>query len=143
MGRIFAIDYGHKRVGMAVTDPLQIIATSLETVSPKELLPFLTNYFAKEKVDTIVLGLPTRLDGTDTNITGFVKGFTGTLKKAFPEIEVVNHDERFTSALALKSMIASGTSKKDRRKKGNIDMVSATIILQSYMESQHLQKKFY
>ena len=140
MGRIIAIDYGHKRVGLAVTDPLQIIASSLETISPKELLPYLTKYFLKESVDTIVLGMPTRLDGSNTNITGFVKNLTGTLRNTFPEKEVVNHDERFTSGLALKAMIASGTSKKERRIKGNIDMVSATIILQSYMESIDLQK---
>lgn len=140
MGRILAIDYGHKRVGLAVTDPLQIIASSLETVSPKELLPFLEKYFITEKVDKIILGLPVNLDGSNTNITGFVKGFTNTLRNKFPDIEVINHDERFTSKLALNAMIASGTTKKDRRIKGNIDMVSATIILQSYMESVELQK---
>ncbi|MES2794793.1 MAG: Holliday junction resolvase RuvX [Bacteroidota bacterium] len=142
MGRIIAIDFGRKRVGLAVTDPLKIIASSLETISPKELLPYLTNYFVKEKVDTIVLGMPTKLDGSDTNITSAVKGLTGVLKKTFPEIEIVNHDERFTSGIALRSMIASGTSKKERRTKGNIDKVSATIILQSYMESLDLQKKW-
>lgn len=140
MGRIIAIDYGHKRVGLAVTDPLQIIASSLETISPKELLPYLTKYLAKENVDRIVLGMPTRLDGTNTNITGFVRNLTNTLKNTFSDVEVVNHDERFTSGLALKAMIASGTSKKDRRVKGNIDKVSATIILQSYMESIELQQ---
>ena len=140
MGRILAIDYGHKRVGLAVTDPLQIIASSLETITPKELLPYLKQYFAKEKVDAIILGMPKKLDGTDTNITAFVKGFTETLRQSFPEQEVINHDERFTSALALKAMIASGTSKKDRRTKGNLDKISATIILQSYMESLELQK---
>jgi putative holliday junction resolvase len=142
MARIMAIDYGHKRVGLAVTDPLKIIASSLETISPKELLPYLKKYFLKEPVETLVLGLPTRLDGTDTNITAYVKGLTKVLKTTFPDIEIINHDERFTSKLALKSMIASGTSKKDRRTKGNIDMVSATIILQSYMESVELQNKF-
>jgi putative holliday junction resolvase len=140
MSRIIAIDFGHKRVGLAVTDPMQIIATSLETISPKELLPYLHKYFKNELVETIVLGMPTRLDGTDTTITRFVKGLTLQLKKAFPDIHVVNHDERFTSAIALKSMIASGTSKKERRIKGNLDKVSATIILQSYMESIDLQK---
>jgi putative holliday junction resolvase len=142
MARIMAIDYGHIRVGLAVTDPLKIIASSLETISPKELLPYLKKYFLKEPVETLVLGLPTRLDGTDTNITAYVKGLTKVLKTTFPDIEIINHDERFTSKLALKSMIASGTSKKDRRTKGNIDMVSATIILQSYMESVELQNKF-
>jgi putative holliday junction resolvase len=139
MARILAIDYGHKRVGIAVTDPLKIIASSLETISPKELLPYLKNYFLKEAVETIVLGMPSRLDGSDTTITAHIKGLTGLLRTTFPEIEVVNHDERFTSKLALNAMIASGTSKKDRRTKGNIDMVSATIILQSYMESLELQ----
>ncbi len=142
MARIFAIDYGHKRVGLAVTDPLKIIASSLETISPKELLPYLKKYLQKEQVETIVVGMPTRLDGTDTNITAFVKGLTKSLKDTFPEVEILNHDERFTSKLALKSMIDSGSSKKDRRLKGNIDMVSATIILQSYMESVELQSKY-
>jgi putative holliday junction resolvase len=141
MGRIFAIDYGHKRVGMAVTDPLQIIASSLETIPPKALIPYLTQYFQKEQVDTLIIGMPTRLDGSDTTITNYVKGLVKTLKKAFPDTEILTHDERFTSAIALKSMIASGTSKKDRRTKGNIDMVSATIILQSYMESRTLQHR--
>ncbi len=140
MGRILAIDFGRKRVGLAVTDPLKIIATSLKTIPPNELVAFLKSYHLAEGVETIVLGMPTRLDGTDTNITAQVKGLTKTLKTAFPDINVVNHDERFTSAIALKSMIASGTTKKDRRTKGNIDMVSATIILQSYMESIDLQQ---
>jgi putative holliday junction resolvase len=140
MGRILAIDYGHKRVGLAVTDPLQIIASSLETVPPIDLLPFLEKYFLTEKVDKIILGLPVNLDGSDTNITRFVKMFTNTLRTKFPDIEVINHDERFTSKLALNAMIASGTTKKDRRIKGNIDKVSATIILQSYMESVDLQR---
>ena len=94
----------------------------------------------REPVETLVLGMPTRLDGSDTNITAHVKGLTNVLRTTFPEIEIVNHDERFTSRLALNSMIASGTSKKDRRTKGNLDMVSATIILQSYMESVELQR---
>jgi putative holliday junction resolvase len=141
MGRIMAIDYGHKRVGLAVTDPLQIIATSLETIHPKELNRFLTNYFSKEKVEKVILGMPSRLDGSDTNITSHVKGLVGLLQKTFPEVEFITHDERFTSKIALKSMIAAGTSKKDRRTKGNLDMVSATIILQSYMESCVLQNR--
>lgn len=141
MGRIMAIDFGLRRVGLAVTDPLQIIASSLETIHPKELTVYLTNYFQKEKVDLVVFGMPRRLDGTDTNITGHVKGLVGILRKTFPEVQFTTHDERYTSAIALKSMIASGTSKKDRRTKGNLDMVSATIILQSYMESCELQNK--
>lgn len=140
MGRIMAIDFGHKRVGLAVTDSLKIIATSLKTITPAELIPFLKNYLESEQIETIVLGMPKRLDGTDTNITGHVKGLTKSLRATFPEITIVNHDERFTSKMALRAMVASGTTKKDRRTKGNIDMVSATIILQSYMESVELQQ---
>ncbi len=141
MGRILAIDYGMKRVGMAVTDPLQIIATSLETINPNSLIKYLKAYTEKEEVDTIIVGMPTRLDGSDTNITATVKKLIFFLQKNLPLINIESHDERFTSAIALKSMIASGTSKKDRRTKGNIDKVSATIILQSYMESRSLQTK--
>jgi putative holliday junction resolvase len=141
MGRLMAVDFGLKRVGLAVTDPLQIIASSLETIPPKELTEYLTAYFKKEKVDLVIFGLPKKLDGTDTNITGHVKGLVGIFRKAFPEIDFTTHDERYTSSIALKAMIASGTSKKERRTKGNLDKVAATIILQSYMESRVLQNR--
>jgi putative Holliday junction resolvase len=134
--RLLAIDYGTKRTGLSVTDPLQIIATALETVPTYQLLDYLKRYVTTEPVEAFVVGLPTRLDGTDTDNTPRVKSFVGKLKAAFPDIPVHWHDERFTSAMALQSMIASGVSKKDRRVKGNIDKVSAVIILQSYMESK-------
>ena len=136
MGRILAIDYGSKRVGLAVTDPLKIIASALETVHSKDVIEYLKTYTQKEEVEAFVVGMPVNLDGADTNNTPQVKGFIKTLKKALPEIPVHLHDERFTSSMALSAMISSGYSKKDRREKGNIDKISATIILQSFMESK-------
>lgn len=136
MGRILAIDYGTKRVGLAVTDPLQIIASPLDTVHSKDLIKYLKNYDHNEGIEEIVLGLPTKLDGTDTNITQQVKQIHKHLQKQFPEKPVYLHDERFTSKIALDAMIAGGAKKKDRREKGNIDKVSAAVILQSYLESR-------
>lgn len=142
MPRLLAIDYGLKRTGIAVTDPLQIIATALETVLTADLMAFLKKYVASEPVETFVVGMPRQLDNTATNNTPHVVGFVKRLKEAFPDIPVHTHDERFTSSMALQSMLASGTSKKDRREKGNIDKVSATIILQSYMEGRTLHPGF-
>ncbi|WP_128543147.1 Holliday junction resolvase RuvX [Larkinella soli] len=136
MARLLAIDYGSKRTGLAVTDPLQIIASALETVPTHQLLDYLKRYAAAEPVEAFVLGLPRRLDGSDTDNTPRVRAFAEKLKAAFPDLPVHWHDERFTSAMALQAMIAAGTKKKDRREKGNIDKVSAVIILQSYMESK-------
>ena len=136
MGRIIAIDYGTKRVGLATTDPLQIIASALDTIHAKDVLQFLKDYAQKEEVESFVLGMPTKLDGTDTNATPHVRQFHKQLKKHFPEKPVYLHDERFTSKMALDAMIAGGSKKKDRREKGNIDKISATIILQSYLESR-------
>ncbi len=136
MGRILAIDFGLKRTGLAVTDSLQIIANGLETVPTHTLLNYLLAYFTKELVDDVVIGMPKNLDNTDTDSTAAVRIFIKSFKKKFPEIPLHEHDERFTSKLALQAMIAGGMSKKDRREKGTIDRVSATIILQSYMESK-------
>ncbi len=136
MGRILAIDYGSKRVGLAVTDPLKIIASALDTIHSKDVLEFLKTYVAREEVEAMVVGMPVNLDGEDTNNTPQVKGFVKGLKKAFPDMPIHLHDERFTSSMAMSAMIASGYSKKDRREKGNIDKISATIILQSFMESK-------
>ncbi|MGA0557596.1 Holliday junction resolvase RuvX [Larkinella sp. VNQ87] len=136
MPRLLAIDYGTKRTGLAVTDPLQLIATALETVPTHQLLDYLKRYVSDEPVEAFVVGLPTRLDGTDTDNTPRVRAFVEKLKTAFPAISVQWHDERFTSSMALQAMIAGGTKKKDRREKGNIDKVSAVIILQSFMESK-------
>lgn len=136
MGRILAIDYGGKRTGLAVTDPLRIIASALTMVPSAEVIAYLKNYVATEPVDIFVVGMPIRLDGTDSSNTPAVKAFVKKLEAAFPTIPVEWHDERFTSKMALQAMIAGGSTKKDRRDKGNIDKVSAAIILQSYMESK-------
>ncbi len=136
MSRILAIDYGTKRVGLAVTDPLKIIASALETVHSKDVIEFLKAYIETEEVESFVVGMPVNLDGEDTNNTSHVKGFVKKLQTTFPDIPIHLHDERFTSKIALQAMIASGYSKKDRRVKGNIDKISAVIILQSYMEKE-------
>ncbi len=136
MGRILAIDYGTKRVGLAVTDPLQIISSPLDTIHSKDVIAFLKEYDQTEGIEAFVLGMPKKLDNTDTNATPLVRQFQKLLKKNFPEKAVYLHDERFTSKMALDAMIAGGSKKKDRREKGNIDKVSAAIILQSYLESK-------
>ena len=136
MGRILAIDFGSKRSGIAVTDSLQIIANGLDTVPTHTLLAFLQTYFTKERVDKVVIGMPKNLDNSDTDSTAGVRFFIKSFKKKFPEMPLEEHDERFTSKLAMQAMIAGGMSKKDRREKGTVDRVSATIILQSYMESK-------
>ncbi len=136
MARLLAIDYGTKRTGIAVTDPLQLIASALETVPSHQLLQYLKGYVEREPVEAFIVGLPKRLDGTDTDNTPRVRRFVELLQKALPAIPVHWHDERFTSVMALQAMIAGGSTKKDRRDKGNIDKVSAAIILQSYMESR-------
>ena len=135
MPRILAIDYGAKRTGLAVTDPLAIIATALDVVPSHQLEAYLKAYFEKEEVNKVVIGRPSKLDGSDTDATPLVQAFVNRFKKVFPLKELILHDERFTSKMALDSMIAGGTKKKDRREKGNIDKVSATLILQSYLES--------
>ena len=134
MGRILAIDYGLKRTGIAVTDPARIIATPLDVVPTTDCLAFLNQYLQKEEVDAFVIGLPKDLQGRDTDATSSVLKFIEILKKMFPAIPIHEVDERFTSKLALDAMIRAGSKKKDRREKGNIDKISATIILQSYME---------
>jgi len=137
MARILAIDYGKKRCGIAVTDPLQIIATALEMIHSKDLINFLENYFGEEEVEEVVLGMPKNLDGNDTDGTIFVNNFAKQFAKKFPNMPLNFHDERFTSKMALNSMIQAGSKKKDRiEKKGNIDKVSATILLQSFLESK-------
>ncbi|MCE7042253.1 Holliday junction resolvase RuvX [Dyadobacter sp. CY312] len=136
MPRLVAIDYGAKRTGLAVTDSLQIIATALETVRTHDLLEFLKKYALNEEIEAFVVGMPRRLDNTDSDNTPRVQAFVKLLMKTFPDKPVHTHDERFTSSMALQSMIASGSKKSDRREKGNIDKISATIILQSFMESR-------
>jgi putative Holliday junction resolvase len=134
MSRIIAIDLGTKRTGLAVTDMLKMIANPLETVETSRLLEFLSAYFQKEVVDTIVLGYPKSLDGSDNEMTPRVISMKDRLSKKFPNQKIVLVDERFTSKMALQSMIAMGSKKKDRiEKAGNIDKLSATIILQTYL----------
>ncbi|ALJ01262.1 Holliday junction resolvase RuvX [Rufibacter tibetensis] len=136
MGRILAIDYGVKRVGIAVTDPLQIIASALDTVHSKDVLPFLAQYCQQEEVDEFVVGMPKHLDSSDTNNTQHVVGFVRKLQKQFPDKKVITHDERFTSRMAFQTMIDMGLNKKARADKATVDKISATIILQSYLESR-------
>lgn len=135
MGRIVAIDYGLKRTGIAVSDPLRIIATPLDTVPTTELLVFLGRYLQKEPVDEFVVGMPKTLLNEDSEIAPVVRKFVEELKKIFPEKPVHLADERFTSRMAQRAMIEGGMKKKDRRVKGNVDKISATIILQSFMEA--------
>ncbi len=134
MGRILAIDYGAKRTGLAVTDPLKIIATPLTGVRTHDLESTLKDYFQREEVETVVLGYPLDDDDNPTNNTPLVEAFANRFRKVFPEVPLVLQDEWSTSKLAVKSMIASGTKKKNRRAKLNVDQVSATIILQIYLE---------
>ena len=135
MPRILAIDYGAKRTGLAVTDPIGIIASPLEVIRSHELEDFLTSYFQKEDVSKVIIGMPKNTDGSDTNATPLVQAFINRFRKVFPSKELILHDERFTSKMAMDAMIAGGMKKKDRQNKGNVDKVSATIILQSYLES--------
>lgn len=134
MARIMALDYGQKRTGIAVTDELQIIATALTTVETKMLVPFLNNYFHQESVEKVLLGYPRALDGSATDNTERVEKFAERFRRIFPQIDLELVDETFTSKMAVDSMIASGMKKSDRRKKENVDMISATIILQEYLE---------
>jgi putative Holliday junction resolvase len=136
MGRIMAVDFGRKRTGLAVTDSLRIIATALETVPTTELIPFITGYTKREVVDEFVVGMPKTLKNEDSEIAPLVRVFVEELKKTFPEKPVHLADERFTSSIALRAMIDGGMKKKDRRVKGNVDKISATLILQSFMESK-------
>ncbi|MTI21799.1 Holliday junction resolvase RuvX [Fulvivirga sp. RKSG066] len=135
MGRIIALDYGLKRTGIAATDPLKIIASPMETVQTPKLLQFLKDYLLKEEVETVVVGMPKTLDDQDTHATAAVRNLIKKLKEKFPSVNIVEEDERYTSKMALDAMIAGGMKKKDRRKKENVDKVSAALILQSYLES--------
>lgn len=137
MPRILAIDLGTKRTGLAVTDPLKMLANPLETIETSSLLEFLKSYCGREEVDTLVLGYPVRLNGQPNEMTPKVISMKDKLAKAFPDKKIELVDERFTSKLAMQSMIAMGSKKKDRKEKaGNLDKVSAAIILQSYLDRQ-------
>lgn len=136
MGRIIAIDYGKKRTGLAVTDPLQIISTALDTVDTPKVIEYLKKYFLREKVDELVIGMPKQVNNMDSETAPFVREFCAKIQIAFPDLPIKYVDERFTSKIALRAMIDGGMKKKDRREKGNVDKISATLILQSYMESR-------
>jgi len=134
MGRILAIDYGSKRVGLAVTDPLQLIATALTTVGSHEIMSFLEDYIKKESVDCIVVGDAKNLDGSAADSTRLIEDFVKGLRKKFPQMQIEMQDERFTSKLAFHAMLQSGISKTKRRDKKMVDKISAVLILQSYLE---------
>ena len=136
MGRILAIDYGVRRTGLAVSDPLRLIAGGLTTVETKQLERFLADYFLKEQVDIIVLGKPAQMDGTPSETWRFIEPLSRRLKAAYPDKEVVFYDERFTSVLAHRAMIEGGMKKMARRDKAMVDRISAAIILQGYMDSK-------
>ena len=135
MSRILAIDYGKKRCGIAVSDPMRIVAGGLTTVATGELMKFVKDYVQKEDVGVIVMGEPRQMDGSESETMAYIKPFLGRLRKELPDMKVEMVDERFTTKLAQRAMIDGGVSKKDRNNKnGLVDMVSATIILQTYME---------
>lgn len=133
MSRILAIDYGLKRTGIAVTDPMQIIATGLTTIDSRELIPFLKKYFQQEPVEKIIIGEPRNWDDTDTHATPLVKKAVKELKKHFPDLPVEGVDERYTSKMAKDAMLEMGLKKKQRRNKALVDEIAATIILQEYL----------
>ena len=140
MGRILAIDYGRKRTGIAVTDILQLIANGLTTVPTHQLLDFLKTYMSKEPVECIVVGLPKTMDGQLSENERNIRPFMAKLRELYPTIPVVYYDERFTSVLAHQAMLDGGLKRKDRQNKALVDEISATIILQSYMESRTINK---
>jgi putative holliday junction resolvase len=136
MARILALDYGKKRTGIAVTDPLQIVATGLDTVDTKELIGYLKKYMAQEPVEKIIIGYPLNFDDSPTDATPLVDKFIGKFLNVFPNIPVEKIDERLTSRMASQAIAAMGLRKKEREDKGLIDKVSAVIILQDYLEGR-------
>lgn len=134
MGRILAIDFGLKRTGIAVTDPEQLIARALKAVPTHEAIEFLKKYCSEEKVDCIIVGMPRKTDGSDSEISPSVKKFIAEIKKNIAGMEVKEEDERFTSVIAQRSLIYSGVKKMKRRDKSLVDMTSAAILLQGYLE---------
>jgi putative Holliday junction resolvase len=140
MARLLAFDYGTKRTGLAVTDPDQIVASPYDTLQSHEIFKFLEKYLAEEEVEAFVVGMPRDLYNQDSHSTQAVKQFVKQLKSKFASYPVHLHDERFTSKMAKDSMLRSGSKKSDRRKKGNVDKISAAIILQSYMEARSYKR---
>lgn len=138
MARILAFDYGTKRIGIAVTDPLQIIATGLTTLHPQDIVAFIKDYLATEQIEAFVIGDPKQMDGSPSQSAQHAKGFATTLKKNFPDIKQHWIDERFTSKLAQQTIMQSGLKKSDRRAKERVDTIAATLILQYFMEQNRL-----
>ena len=136
MGRILAIDYGNKRVGLAITDPMQLIATPLETIHSQDVLTYVKAYQLREPLDAVVVGMPRTLLNEPTDVTSAVVGLVRRLRRELPELPVHEIDERYTSRMAHQAMLAGGLSKKDRRDKATVDRVSATLILQSFLNSR-------
>jgi putative Holliday junction resolvase len=141
MGRILAIDYGRKRIGLAVTDPMQIFASPLDTVSPKEFDSFIENYLRTEVVDEFVVGYPVQLNNLPSEIVKDINPFIKKLEKRYPDKQIHLADERFTSQMAFRTMIEGGVKKKDRSDKSMVDKISASIILQSYLDKRSYEKK--
>jgi putative holliday junction resolvase len=141
MSRILAIDFGSKRCGIAVTDSLQMIGTGLKTIAPEELIPFLKKYTSEEEVECLVVGEPLQKDGTASSIETEIQAFLKKLKTTLPELKINRYDERFTSKMAFQSMIDSGLKKKARQNKALVDEISATIILNDYLEFRKSQAR--
>ncbi|MBO4645951.1 MAG: Holliday junction resolvase RuvX [Bacteroidales bacterium] len=141
MARIIAIDYGQKRVGFAATDELRICAHALETIPVAQAFDYLKKYIDNENVDTIVIGEPRKLDNTPSESTRYITPFVNRVKKAFPDLNIVRVDERFTSRMAFQTMIDSGLKKKERQNKALVDTISATIILQTYLQQLDIEKE--
>jgi putative Holliday junction resolvase len=139
MGRILGIDYGRKRTGIAVTDPLQIVAGNLATVPTHTLMSFIKEYIAREQVDRIIIGQPTQLNGNPSESMKYITPFVNRLHKELPDMPVVMYDERFTSTIAHRAMIDGGMKKSDRRDKSRVDAIAATIILNDYLQSKFNQ----
>lgn len=139
MARIIAIDYGQKRVGFAATDELRICANALDTVHVTQAFDYLKHYIESENVDTIVIGEPRKLDNTPSDSTRYIEPFVNRVRKAFPNLEIVRVDERFTSRMAFQTMIDAGLKKKARQDKAMVDRISATIILQTYLQQLDIQ----
>ena len=140
MGRILAIDFGRKRTGLAVTDVLRITANPLLTIETKDLIQWLTEYFALEPVDEVVIGHPTQMNGEDSESMNYIRPFMGQFKKQFPDKPITMYDERFTSVLAHQAMIAGGMKKKDRQNKAVVDKIAACIILEGYLEKLKMER---
>lgn len=140
LGRILAIDYGRKRCGIAVTDPLKIIANGLETVVTHKLMDFIKDYISREQVELIVIGKPTQLNGQPSESMRYITPFINRLKKEMPDMPIEMVDERFTSTLAHKAMIDGGMKKSDRRDKARVDTIAASIILNDYLQSKQFSE---